>query len=277
MIHKIAVLADIHGNVSALQAVLEDAKAQHATDYWFLGDLFLPGPGRSDLLTMLRDVQPSVWLRGNWERAIFDIADGDIHLGSPTDVYVARLSQFLLEDLSAEDFAWLRTLPISTQVTVNGLKIGLSHNQPDRDDGRDLYPAEAQANFEHLFTPDQDVAIYGHTHQQVMRVSEAGQLVINPGATGQPYSPWQHFFDDQRAHYALLEIDEAGRIQVNFRKVTYAIESELQRAAAKHLPYLSVYTYLRETGKTSTHNPTLLGAINEREGYVDDVRRYFKL
>lgn len=47
MQHRIAVLADIHGNLTALNAVLADARQQAATDYWFLGDLFLPGPGAS--------------------------------------------------------------------------------------------------------------------------------------------------------------------------------------------------------------------------------------
>lgn len=44
MKHKIALLADVHGNASALKAVVEDSVKENVTDYWFLGDLIIPGP-----------------------------------------------------------------------------------------------------------------------------------------------------------------------------------------------------------------------------------------
>ncbi len=46
---KIAILSDIHGNMTAFSAVIKDAQAHHADEYWFLGDLFLPGPGAANL------------------------------------------------------------------------------------------------------------------------------------------------------------------------------------------------------------------------------------
>ena len=50
MKRKIALLSDIHGNVTALEAVLADAKKEQVTDYWFLGDLLAPGTGRRKIL-----------------------------------------------------------------------------------------------------------------------------------------------------------------------------------------------------------------------------------
>lgn len=64
MIHKIAVFSDVHGNVSALDAVLRDAKQNGATDYWFLGDLFLPGPGAEQLYETMESIHPAVWADG---------------------------------------------------------------------------------------------------------------------------------------------------------------------------------------------------------------------
>ena len=49
MNHRIAILSDIHGDTTALKAVIADARAQGATEYWLLGDILLPGPGREDL------------------------------------------------------------------------------------------------------------------------------------------------------------------------------------------------------------------------------------
>ena len=48
MKHKIAILSDIHGNATALEAVIADAKNQGVSEYWLLGDIFLPGPGAND-------------------------------------------------------------------------------------------------------------------------------------------------------------------------------------------------------------------------------------
>ncbi len=50
MNHKIAILSDIHGNTTALEAVIADAKNQGVSEYWLLGDIFLPGPGANDLV-----------------------------------------------------------------------------------------------------------------------------------------------------------------------------------------------------------------------------------
>ncbi len=51
MNHRIAILSDIHGDTTALEAVIVDARALGATEYWLLGDILLPGPGREDLLS----------------------------------------------------------------------------------------------------------------------------------------------------------------------------------------------------------------------------------
>ena len=56
MNHKIAILSDIHGNTTALAGVLEDAKKLGVTEYWLLGDIFLPGPGANDLVALLKDL-----------------------------------------------------------------------------------------------------------------------------------------------------------------------------------------------------------------------------
>ncbi|CAG5234810.1 Ser/Thr protein phosphatase family protein [Streptococcus pneumoniae] len=60
MNHKIAILSDVHGNATALEAVIADAKNQGASEYWLLGDIFLPGPGANDLVALLKDlpIQP---------------------------------------------------------------------------------------------------------------------------------------------------------------------------------------------------------------------------
>ncbi|MFB9768689.1 metallophosphoesterase family protein [Lactiplantibacillus modestisalitolerans] len=274
MERRIAILADIHGNVTALRAVLADAQRVQPTDYWFLGDLFLPGPGTADLYQQLADLQPDVWLQGNWEQGIAAVAQGYGGLSGGSEVYFARLTAYLLTQLSPADFADLIKRPIATSRMVNGLDIGLSHNQPERSTGHDLYPVAPTANFDHL-VGKHDVAIYGHTHQQLMRVADQGQLIINPGAVGQPYSPSAKLRADQRAQYALLTINDAGQLAVDFKKVAYDRQAEVDLAARRQLPYLEQYRELRRTGLTVTHDQPLLERINARYGYAAEVQAFF--
>ncbi|MCI1987106.1 MAG: metallophosphoesterase family protein [Lactobacillus sp.] len=275
MEQKIALLADIHGNVGALTAVLADAKAQQATAYWFLGDLFLPGPGAGDLYQQLAAVKPAVWLRGNWEDAALAMLRGDFELDDPGAIYLAMLSAYLQTHAPAEMMAAIAAHPIATTRTVNGVHLQATHNLPDQDEGRSLYPAQPQMNFDQLVPPTVDIAVYGHTHQQVMRTTSQGQLVINPGAVGQPYSLWSRFFADQRAHYALLTIDDAGRVDVAFRKCDYDRQQEVDLAKARHLPYLAQYAFLRESGNTITHDRDLLRQVNAAHHYVHRVAAYY--
>ncbi len=275
MERKIAIMADVHGNVTALKAVLADAAREQVSDYWFLGDLFLPGPGTHELVELLTAVHPTVWLKGNWEESIEQVLNGEADWADASDVYLARLTEYLMEGLQPGQYETVMARPILDRVSVNGLNIGLSHNSPKRSYGHELYPTEPQTNFDAIVAANQDIAVYAHTHHQLMRVSEKGQLIINPGAVGQPYSPYQKFMADQRANYALLTITDTGEVDVAFRKVRYDIEAEIRGAQEAALPYLKLYTQLRHTGETVTHDQTLLAAVNAENGYLSDVQTYF--
>ena len=80
MNHKIAILSDIHGNTTALAGVLEDAKNLGATEYWLLGDIFLPGPGANDLVALLKDLPITASVRGNWDDCVLEALDGQYGL-----------------------------------------------------------------------------------------------------------------------------------------------------------------------------------------------------
>ncbi len=85
MKHKIALLADVHGNATALKAVIDDSIVEGVTDYWFLGDLIMPGPGTNDLFEMLDGAGASVYVRGNWEDSFLDVLKKEVDLHHPTD------------------------------------------------------------------------------------------------------------------------------------------------------------------------------------------------
>ncbi|MQS51677.1 metallophosphoesterase family protein [Lactobacillus salsicarnum] len=275
MRHKIAILSDIHGNLTALRHVLEDAKAEHATEYWFLGDLMTPGPGTNTLFKLLNSLNLKVFIRGNWDDLVLTILNGDtkyLNYDSPGYIHVAKMDQYISQSLAEPYFEQLQQSKMSQFLEINGLKIQITHNVLEKNFGHQLLPYEDQHNFDDLIVdPNVDIAVYGHTHHQLMRTTRKEQIIINPGAIGQPYTEWKKFANDLRAEYALLDIDDKGYANVSFKRVSYNIKEELNLAKINHLPYYELYDELLHTGIARTHDFDILKKYNDMYNYRDQV------
>ena len=274
MNHKIAILSDIHGNKTALAGVLEDAKKLGATEYWLLGDIFLPGPGANDLVALLKDLPLTASVRGNWDDCVLEVLDGQYGLEDPQEIQLMRLTQFLLERMDPATVTWLRSLPMLEKKEVDGLRFSLSHNLPDKNYGGDLSVGNNTDNFDKLLDEETDVAVYGHVHKQLLRYGSQGQQIINPGSIGMPYFDWEGL-KNHRAQYALLEVENGELVNIQFRKVAYDYEAELESAKTKGLPFVEMYEELRREDNYQGHNRDLLASLNEKYGYVEDVKNYF--
>ena len=276
MNHKIAILSDIHGNTTALAGVLEDAKNLGATEYWLLGDIFLPGPGANDLVALLKDLPITASVRGNWDDCVLEALDGQYGLEDPQEIQLLRMTQYLMERLNPEQIDWLRNLPMVAKKEVEGLSFSLSHNLPEKNYGGDLLVENGTEKFDQLLDEATDVAVYGHVHKQLLRYGSQGQQIINPGSIGMPYFDWNGL-KNHRAQYALLEVENGELVNIQFRKIAYDYEAELESAKGKGLPFIEMYEELRREDNYQGHNRDLLASLNEKYGYVEDVKNYFDL
>lgn len=275
MNHKIAILSDIHGNTTALAGVLEDAKNLGATEYWLLGDIFLPGPGANDLVALLKDLPITASVRGNWDDCVLEALGGQYGLEDPQEIQLLRMTQYLMERLNPEGIDWLRNLPMVAKKEVEGLRFSLSHNLPDKNYGGDLLVENGTEKFDQLLDEATDVAVYGHVHKQLLRYGSQGQQIINPGSIGMPYFNWEGL-KNHRAQYALLEVENSELVNIQFRKVAYDYEAELESAQTKGLPFIEMYEELRREDNYQGHNRDLLASLIEKHGYVEDVKNYFE-
>ena len=274
--HKIAILSDIHGNVTALEAALKDAILAEVTDYWILGDLTMPGPGSSDLLKRLRNLPNVVFVKGNWEDFFLNTSAFDFD--RPTDVYGARLAKYQLDHLSEEELAFIEELPQIVIKEVAGFEFLICHHLPHKNYGGDLWISEKQENFDLLFADHKsDVAVFGHSHHQLMRYSSEGQLILNPGSIYQSFFFWENFKNNvSRAQYTIIEVDQNGIGNINFKKVDYDTKKEIALAKARNLPYFELYKDALETGRSYTHNKEVLEKVNAEHGYKEEVVKFFK-
>ena len=275
MNHKIAILSDIHGNTTALAGVLEDAKNLGATEYWLLGDIFLPGPGANDLVALLKDLPLTASVRGNWDDCVLEALDGQYGLEDPQEIQLLRMTQYLMEDLKPEYIDWLRKLPMVAKKEVDGLRFSLSHNLPDKNYGSDLLVDNDTEKFDRLLDEETDVAVYGHVHKQLLRYGSQGQQIINPGSIGMPYFDWEAL-KNHRAQYAVIEVEDGELVNILFRKVSYDYEAELELAKSKGLPFIEMYEELRREDNYRGHNLELLASLIEKHGYVEDVKDFLE-
>ncbi|QWL83167.1 Diadenosine tetraphosphatase [Streptococcus sp. ZB199] len=276
MNHRIAILSDIHGDTRALKAVIADARALGATEYWLLGDILLPGPGREDLFELLDAIPITAAVRGNWDDCVLEALDGEYGLEDPQEIQLLRLTQYLMEGLDPKRIDWLRSLPLVEKKEVNGIRFSLTHNLPEKNYGGDLRPANVTENFDQLLDDQTDMAIYGHVHKQLLRYGSQGQQILNPGTIGMPYFDWEPI-QNHRAQYALIDVEEDGVTNLQFRKVAYDYEAELQDAKDKGLPFIEMYEELRREDNYRGHNIDLLTGLIEKYGYAKEVAAYFNL
>ena len=242
---RIAVMADIHGNPIALDAVLEDVGAQGGADeYWVLGDLVALGYDPVGVLERLARLPSAVYVRGNTDRYV---VTGERPGPWPAEAemdpsLVARVVEisgnfaWTQGAVLATGWAdWLAALPLEQHLTLpDGTRVLLVHAAPGMDDGWGFRPdLDEAAAARLLMDRGAGLVCVGHTHCPQDR-QVGGVRVVNPGGVSNPSPP------DLRASYALLEADARG-YAVTLRRAEYdraAVLAEIDRVCHPAAGYL---------------------------------------
>lgn len=276
MKRKICVVSDIHGNVTAFKAMYADSQEHHPDEYWFLGDLLMPGPGVKEIIKILDQMHPTVYIRGNWDDLVVNGVRGKIAPIKPSRIYFGRLAQYVGEHADPALIDRLASWPMHTSRTVNGLRFTMAHNLPNLNMGQALYPTNPSSNFSHIFDWDQhaDVGLYAHVHHQLLRYTPDERLVLNPGSVGEPFGDWPGLQHDLRAYYLLLTVDNTGLADIEFRHVDYDRQEEAELASQTDLPYLDLYHLQMKTGFVYTHDQDKVRAQNQKYGYDTQYKNF---
>ena len=211
---RLAVLADVHGNLRALEAVLADVAARAPDAIVDLGDC-LSGPLQAAATADLLIDRGFVTVRGNHDRQLLELAPAA--MGDSDRVADAQLE--------ARHRAWLATFPVTAVVG----DVLLCHATPGDDMPYLLESVDAHAVV--ALTPPAEVAVRlgptaqrivctGHTHvPRVVRTPD-GRLIVNPGSVGlQAFAydvPRPHHIEvgSPHARYALVDTGPAPRVEL---------------------------------------------------------------
>lgn len=216
---RVAVISDIHGNLPALDAVIEDLAKQAPDEVLVGGDLVGRGPQGT---AVVRRIAELGWrtIRGNHEEYLLEFRAGEV----PAEwLHAAEWSaaRWMAAELESDEARWIDALPFSlTSRVAPGLR--LVHGTPSSTrEGIGPWTSDRRVG-EHWSEVDEDLLVCAHTHRPLVREVEDG-LVVNVGSVGLPFNR------DRRAQYALFERVAPGEPwRVEPRAVPYDLEAILR-------------------------------------------------
>ncbi len=224
---RLAILSDIHGNLTALQAVLADVAAHGPFDsVGVAGDLCEWGPQPRAVLERVRALNCPV-VQGNTDRNV-TIEDADeLRALGKSERAIAGLA-WTRGEIGPEGTAYLAGLPFAhTFPGPQGQDVLMVHaNARDQDTHLDPdMPPQRVAEL--LGDTSAAVVAFGHLHIPYLRPLE-GRLLVDVSSAGYPRD------GDRRAAYAILEWD--GAWQAAIRRVPYDLEAAAAAFRASGMP-----------------------------------------
>lgn len=228
---RLALFGDIHANLEALEAVLDDAKSQEVTDFVCLGDIVGYNADPSACLELVRSMNcPTV--KGNHD----EDASGTHSLENMNPVAAAAL-EWTRSQLTDEQRDWLLRLRMVRQVS----DFTVVHSTLDQPSNWNYVTNrfDAMANFSYQFT---QIGFHGHTHvprvyvktdrvqevaAEAVQIEDGSKYFINIGSVGQPRD------GDWRACYVIYDTEHN---LVVFRRIEYDIETTQGKILDAGLP-----------------------------------------
>ena len=144
---KIALLSDIHGNTTALEAVLADARQLGVDEYWLWETFSCQEQGVEGFLDLLAQLPITARVLGNWEDSLWHGVRKELDSTRPSQRYLLRQCQYILEEISLEEIELLHNQPLRFIRQFGDLTVGISHHLPDKNWGRELIHTGAQEGF----------------------------------------------------------------------------------------------------------------------------------
>lgn len=231
---KVAVISDIHGNIEALNAVLEQIKTQKCDYILCGGDLVGYGPRPNEVISKIQELNiPTIM--GNYDEAVgFLLPACGCHTSNPKAKQLSDHSlKWTIAHTSGENRAFLRELPEQLELEIEEKSILLIH-------------ATADSITEYVYEKDDDrlkdiagsikadIYIYGHTHFPYIK-HLGNKTIINAGSVGRAKN------GDIRATYILITID-GPKASCCIQKVAYNVDKVIKEIAEVGLdPYFGEF------------------------------------
>lgn len=233
---RLAVLADIHGNLTALEAVFADLERVEVTSVLCLGDVASFGPQPREALRRLRELNPQL-VMGNTDayllkpRTLEDVTKPD----ADTPVILA-IEAWSAEQLDEEDLAYVRGFAPTVRLELGGREILAYHGSP-RSYHDPIRATTADEMLDGYFASEPaDLYLGAHTHEQFVRRYRAA-ILMNPGSVGLSFVALAgEGVNYPVAEYALVEVAK-GLPNIALRRVPYDLGALTAAVHESNMPH----------------------------------------
>ena len=218
---RVAALYDIHGNLPALEAVLQDLRRAEV-DHVVVGGDVAPGPMSRECLAALLDLEiPTRFIQGNGDRVVLAEMEGT-ETGEVPELYRDSV-RWVARQLHTEHQELLSGWPATFRMEMQGLGEVLFCHATPRNDTEIFTRLTPEESLLPIFEEhDASVIVCGHTHMQFDR--RIGKIrVLNAGSVGMP-------FGEPGAYWLLLGPD------IQLRRTSYDLERAAERIRATKYP-----------------------------------------
>lgn len=245
---QIAIISDIHGNLPALEAVVQDIRQRGIARIYCLGDLVGKGPDSPVVVDICREICAAT-VYGNWDEVMADETQG-------TSVHW----HWNRQRLGRERLTYLRELPYAIDFMLSGRCVrlfhasaqGVNHRVSFRHDFQRLRDMFLNTNFTGHATLPPNIVGYGDIHHPFMLPVERG-LLFNVGSVGNPLDYCT------LAGYAILSGEWASQAEGQFGleivRVPYDMDRALALARAVDMPQYAEYEFELRTGNHRSQMP----------------------
>jgi len=214
----IGLIADVHANVVALEAVLSEMGSLGVEKIFHAGDIIGYNPYPNETIELFRK-RKIISIRGNHERALLT---GDT---SDFNWYAACALQWTSNTISSENLDYISKLKDTEAISVDDTGIFLAHGSPN-DPDEYVYPEDVEPGL--LMMTGSDILVLGHTHIQFKKQFIEG-IIMNQGSVGQPRD------QDPASAFAILDTDTK---RIELKRTEYEIEKVIEDMRKAHLPEL---------------------------------------
>jgi len=222
---RLALISDIHGNITGLKAVLAQIQRMGGVDaLYVLGDLLGMGAATDEVLDVLVQHDAHM-LRGNWEELLFDV---ESHVDKTTDPeWVRHAATWAYARLSRAHRELLRGLPLQETVEMApDCRIFMCHAAPNDTWPWTCQPDTPTSELRRVYgAVDADVIAYGHYHQHHVLVLD-GKLLLNVASVG--------LREDGLSGLTVLNYD--GHLSVQQLQVPYDTDEETRLKEERGAP-----------------------------------------
>lgn len=230
---QIAVFGDVHGNLPALETVLNDIEERGIRQKYCLGDLVDFAPWGNEVIEKMKSLNIPCLMGNHDERIGFDVPVIPLSKHSEEETAARFLAiNHSKKYITEENKAFLSELPfhlkLNYKIGEKHWSIQLVHSSLESNDTY-LYESENDEIFQNMLSESQsDVIMMGHTHMSFKKYFN-GKWAINSGSVGRSRE------ENRLASYVILTLDEE-KITPEIIQLNYPLEKVAQEIEKSEIP-----------------------------------------